>query len=414
MVYNTRINLLIYIVTKEYYESRTMQLNIKVFLTGIFGTLLFSGCVSSPAWIASSGPDARQVNNVKTIDNNGSIQIIDVDSAVARQLIQSTKSEQFSELFASKVVTNDLIGMGDVLDVSIWEAPPATLFGASLAEMKSGSAGSRLSTLPEQVVQSNGMINIPFVGQVKASGKTLHEIEKEIIKQLHGKANQPQVIVRLSKNVSSNVTVVGEVVNSARMPLSPRGEKLLDALATAGGVRQPINKMTLQVTRGDQVHAMALENIIRDPKQNITLQAGDVVTALFQPNSFTVLGATGKNEEQNFEAQGITLAQALARAGGLRDERADAQGVFIFRFEEPSALQLASNVQLTPEGKVPVVYRIDLKDPATFFVAQSFPMKNKDVMYVSNAPAAELQKFLNILTSVVYTIATPINLVRTY
>jgi polysaccharide export outer membrane protein len=137
---------------------------------------------------------------------------------------------------------------------------------------------------------------------------------------------------------------------------------------------------------------------------------GDVVTAMYQPLSFTVLGATGKNEEQNFEAQGITLAQALARSGGLQDARADAQGVFIFRFEDPDAVDWINKPQLTPDGKVPVIYRVDLKNPTTFFVAQSFPMKNKDVMYVSNAPAAELQKFLNILTSVVYTVATPVNL----
>jgi len=384
-----------------------MNFNRQLLLSGICGSLLLSGCASKPNWIASSGPSARQVDNVKRSDNNSTIQIVDVDSIVARKLINSVKSEQFSEVFDTHAKTNDLIGIGDTLDVSIWEAPPATLFGSSLAEMNSGSSGSRLNALPEQVVQSSGMINIPFAGHIKAAGKTLHEVEKEIIKCLHGKANQPQVIVRLSRNVSSNVTIVGEVVASARMPLSPRGEKLLDALATAGGVRQPINKMTLQVTRGDQVHSMALENIIRDPKQNIPLQSGDVVTALYQPLSFTVLGATGKNEEQNFEAQGITLAQALARAGGLLDARADAQGVFIFRFEDPKALKNTSSVQLTPEGKVPVVYRIDLKDPSTFFVAQSFPMKNKDVMYVSNAPAAEIQKFLNILTSTIFTVTAP-------
>lgn len=384
-----------------------MNYSIKLLLIGICGSLLLSGCASTPNWIASSGPSARQVDNVKTSDNNSTIQIVDVDSIVARKLINSVKSEQFSEVFGTQANTNDLIGLGDTLDVSIWEAPPATLFGSSLADMKSGSAGSRLNTLPEQVVQRNGMINIPFAGQIQAAGKTLHEVEKEIVKRLHGKANQPQVIVRLARNVSSNVTVVGEVATSARMPLSPRGEKLLDALATAGGVRQPVNKMTLQVTRGDQVHAMALENIIRDPKQNISLQPGDVITALYQPLSFTVLGATGKNEEQNFEAQGITLAQALARAGGLEDARADAQGVFIFRFEDPKSLTTTSNVQLTPEGKVPVVYRIDLKNPSTFFVAQSFPMKNKDVMYVSNAPAAEIQKFLNIMTSTIFTVTAP-------
>jgi polysaccharide export outer membrane protein len=205
------------------------------------------------------------------------------------------------------------------------------------------------------------------------------------------------------RNNTANVTVVGEVTTSARMPLTARGERLLDALAAAGGVRQPVNKTTLQVTRGDQVQALPLDTIIRDPKQNIVLRPGDVVTALFQPLSFTVLGATGKNEELNFEAQGISLAQALARAGGLQDARADAQGVFIFRFESPGALDLAGQTPtMTPEGKIPVIYRVNLKDPATFFVAQSFPIHHKDVLYVANAPAAELQKFLNIVVSVVY------------
>jgi polysaccharide export outer membrane protein len=133
------------------------------------------------------------------------------------------------------------------------------------------------------------------------------------------------------------------------------------------------------------------------------LQRGDVVTAMFQPLSFTALGATGKNEEINFEAQGISLAQALARTGGLRDERADAQGVFIFRFEPANALSWPKQpVMNTADGKVAVIYRINLKDPASFFVAQTFQINNKDLLYVSNAPAAELQKFLNVVFSVAY------------
>jgi polysaccharide export outer membrane protein len=130
-----------------------------------------------------------------------------------------------------------------------------------------------------------------------------------------------------------------------------------------------------------------------------------VITAMFQPLSFTVLGATGKNEEVNFEAQGISLAQALARAGGLNDARADARGVFIFRFEDAGALDWATPPTATPEGKVPVIYQVDLRDPSAFFVAQSFPVQNKDVIYVSNAPAAELQKFMNIVVSAIYPVA---------
>ncbi len=372
--------------------------------------LLSSGCVSSPTWIASSGPDSKQINNVNSINENSGIQIKDVDDKVARQLISHEGQKLFSEIYSSPEKSTYVIGAGDVLEVSIWEAPPATLFGGSGMDSKSGTSTTRSVAFPEQMVSSEGTITIPFAGKIDAAGKTPSQIEVQITKRLKDKANQPQVLVRITRNTTANVTVVGEVATSARVPLTARGERLLDILASAGGVKQPVNKMTLQITRGDQVHSMAMENIIRDPKQNIRLMPGDIVTAMYQPLSFTVLGATGKNEEQNFEAQGITLAQALARSGGLQDARADAQGVFIFRFEDPNAVDWVNKPNLTPDGKVPVIYRVDLKNPATFFVAQSFPMKNKDVMYVSNAPAAELQKFLNILTSVVYTVATPVNL----
>jgi polysaccharide export outer membrane protein len=238
------------------------------------------------------------------------------------------------------------------------------------------------------------------------------QIETDIAQRLKDKANQPQVLVRVIRNNTANVTVIGEVDKSTKMPLTSRGERLLDSLAAAGGVRQPVNKTTLQLTRGDQVQALPLDTIIRDPQQNILLQPGDVVTALFQPLSFTVLGATGKNEEVNYEAQGISLAQALARSGGLQDSRSDARGVFIFRLEDPKALKWKTPPAKTPEGKVPVIYRVNLKDPATFFVAQSFPIQNKDVLYVSNAPAAELQKFLNLVMSVAYPALSVIQFVK--
>ena len=376
-------------------------------LSGVVSALLLGGCTSTSSFLSSSGPTTSGVNDSKQINESNAIQIVDVNDNVARRLVDANKQAKFSEAFGAKTSSSYFVGAGDSIEVSIWEAPPATLFGSGLSDSKAGASTSRVSTFPEQVVQSNGMINIPFAGQITAAGKSLQEIENEIIKRLHGKANQPQVLVRLTRNTSANVTVVGEVTNSARMPLSPRGERLLDALAAAGGVRQPVNKMTMQVTRGDVVRSMPLERVILDPKQNIVLQPGDVITAMYQPLSFTVLGATGKNEEQNFEAQGISLAQALARAGGLQDARADAQGVFIFRFEDQDAVEWKSKPNITPDGKVPVIYRVDLKNPATFFVAQGFPIRNKDVLYVSNAPAAEMQKFLNILTSTIFTVTAP-------
>lgn len=370
--------------------------------------LALCGCGNLAVWMPSSGPSTQRVADAGQPASSAGIQLVDVSDAVARKVLASQRRSLFSEAFGSSAAVGR-VGAGDVIEVSIWEAPPANLFGAATVDARTGASGARMTTLPDQMVNSAGTINVPFAGAIKAADQSPQEIEASIGAALKAKANQPQVLVRVIRNASSNVTVVGEVANSLRMPLTAKGERLLDALAAAGGVRTPVGKTTLQITRGSQVQSLPLDSIIQDPKQNIPLQAGDVITALTQPLSFTVLGATGKNEELNFEVQGISLAQALARAGGLQDQRADAQGLFIFRFEDPAALLSSTDAQgralpTTPEGKVPVVYRVDLKDPAMFFVAQGFPIRNKDVLYVSNAPAAELQKFLNIMSSIVFPI----------
>jgi len=294
----------------------------------------------------------------------------------------------------------------------VWEAPPAMLFGGS-AVVPQGPATTRVTTFPEQMVSVEGTINVPFAGQVSIAGLNPQQIENEIVRRLQGKANQPQVLIRVIQNNTSSVTVVGDVATSVRMPLTARGERLLDALAAAGGLRQgsagvgqtinqSVERSAIQITRGNQNYVMPLGSIIRDPRKNILLQPGDVVTALFQSLSFTVLGATGKNDEVSFEAQGISLAQALARVGGLNDTHADASGLYIFRLEEGNALPWKPPIFKTPEGKVPVVYRVNLKDPATFFVAQAFLIQNKDVLYAANAPGAQVQKFLNLVLTAIW------------
>ncbi|MES2682529.1 MAG: polysaccharide biosynthesis/export family protein [Pseudomonadota bacterium] len=345
------------------------------------------------------------------------IQIVDVDDAIARRLQDQHKLPLFSDRFGiEKQGMTRLVVPGDVLDISIWEAPPAALFASIVTETRTAAAASpaKATTLPDQVVDREGYIDVPFAGRVPVGGKTVQAVQAEIVKRLTGKANQPEAIVRLTQSASSeSVTVVGDVATSVKMTLTPGGERLLDALAAAGGVRQPVSKMTLQLTRGQQFHALPLETIIRDPLQNIPLASGDVITALFQPYSFTALGAAGKNEEINFEAQGISLAQALARSGGLLDSRSNPNGVFVFRFEPQKALEWPSQpVATTPEGMVPVIYRLDMTNPASFFAMQGFVINDKDILYVANSPAAELQKFLNIIFSLSYPALTLIQVTK--
>lgn len=359
-----------------------------------------AGCGSG--LVGQAGPSSGSIAKAPDSAALAGITVVDLDRTAAEQLISRGATASFARDLGGATPVGSVVRPGDVLEVSIWEAPPAALFGGTgmTAVRSEGLQLSTTSTLPELLVNLNGTIFVPFAGTVQVANRTPQQIEADITRRLSGKAHLPQVIVRIARNATANVTVVGEVANSTRMALTPKGERLLDALAQAGGTRQPSAKMTVQVTRGDNVVSMPLDSVIRDPAQNIVLATGDVVTAIFQPYSFTVLGATGKNEEVAFESTGISLAQALGRFGGLQDQRANAKGVFIFRWEPPAS-GVAPSGPVDAQGRVPVIYRVNMRDPATFFLAQNFAMRNGDVVYVATAPIAEFQQFVNVVASTV-------------
>ena len=265
------------------------------FLSAVLPALALSACAILP----TSGPSSGDVNGATTTPDGANIKIIDVTDGVARDIIANSRQALFSEELGEGQAIGAVIGKGDVLDIAIWEAPPATLFGAAGAGTQLSSSGStaRGTSLPEQMVDSEGQITVPFVGRIRADGRTPQEIARDITARLVGKAHQPQTIVRLVRNAAANVTVVGDVASSARVPLTARGERVLDVLATAGGVKQPVGKMTVQITRGLKVASLPLATVIRDPSQNVRLQPDDIMTVLFQPFSFTALGAVGRNEE---------------------------------------------------------------------------------------------------------------------
>lgn len=391
-------------------DSRLSPLHCRLALA--FSAMLVAACGQMP----TTGPSAETIQNQQQSEASspqaGLVQVVDINDGVVRQLLDQRKPVLFSDALGDHPAAAQVIGAGDTVDVSIWETPPAALFGTPAIDPRLPVTATP-TQLPPQMVDGDGMVSIPFAGRVKVSGLTPAAVSAAIAQALKGKANQPQVVVRVSHNASSTVTVVGEVNANVRMPLTAGGERLLDALAAAGGVRQPVSKVSLQVTRGIQYYALPLEQVVRDPRQNIPLRPGDVVTALFQPLSFTALGATGKQDEVSFEAQGITLAQAMGRLGGLVDNRSDPRGVFIFRFERANTMNWPRQpVATTAEGLVPVVYRLDLSDPRSFFAMQSFPMQHRDLVYVSNAPVAELQKFLNVVFSITYPVLNAINVTR--
>jgi len=222
----------------------------------------------------------------------------------------------------------------------------------------------------------------------------MRAVQQQIERALEGKAIQPQVLVNVTRAVGDSVTVGGEVAAGARVPLSVKGDRLLDVLASAGGVRAPVNETFVELSRGSKTSRIPLVTIVNNPRENIYLQPGDTLTLVRDPQKFIANGATGLNAEIPFDADGVSLAEALAKAGGLQDSRSDPRGVFVFRYElESVARELDPASPLVRPGHLtPIVYRLNLADANSLFLEQSFRIANRDLIYVSNSPSTDVQK----------------------
>lgn len=379
--------------------------------------LFLAGCQSGLTSTAV-GPSRSALLKAEASGKIPGVRIVPITNAVASAAQgSSAPNGSFAAAFGDAAPVGTIVGVGDVIEVTIWEAPPALLFGGAPVSSRIDTeiATSRPGTLPDLLVGPSGTITVPFAGQVPAAGRSLRQIEQTIVSRLHRKANSPQAIARVVRNATANVSVVGDVNTAGRVPLTPRGERLLDIVAQAGGTKQPVDRMTLQLSRDGRTVTMAMQDVVRDSRHNVVLQRDDIITALYQPYSFTVLGAAGKNEEVRFEGVGLTLSQALGRIGGLQDQRADPRGVFVFRWE-PGVAQMPVPVAAgtaIPAPGVPVIYQADLKNAETFFAAQNFQMRDGDVIFVSNSPAVDLQRFVNLVASTVLPAVTLRNSVIT-
>jgi len=375
-----------------------------VWLQG-FGRMLVTAAVLALFGLAGCsqlpgiGPSRSDINAAATAKDGPRFGLIDVDTRVVG-VMERWKPATLKERFGDqRPVGRQLIGAGDALQITIWEASGGGLFSAPVTDR--AGPGARTASIPEQVVGRDGTITVPYVDRrVVALGRTPQEVEAAIVEGLTGKAIQPQALVTLTRNVSNTATVIGEVTQGARVPLSPGGDRLLEVLAQSGGVRAPTYDISLALLRRGRVERVSMTSVLANPRENnIYIMPGDVITATRDPQTFTAVGATNRNAVVPFEAAQLSLEEAIAKAGGLIDQRSDPEGVFIIRYEPQGQFNEFGFTAPGPDlgGQVPVVYRVNMRDPQALLMARRFPIRSKDILYVSNAPISELNKVLSII-----------------
>jgi len=356
-------------------------------------TAVLTGCASLP----SSGPTGIEVRHA-AVPKPGQypFTLIEVQTTAA---LPAQPPVPTSALLAMPPRPTDLLGPGDVLSISVYEAG-VSLFGTALRTVAAGGMGgvdtsSTSERLPPVRVDDYGYIRMPFVGRLRASGHTIAELQSMIQNGLKGMSQDPQVMITVQESITNSVILAGEVAKPGRLVLATNRESLIDAIALAGGYRGDAKDAVARVQREGQAFEIRLSDLLDMPQQDVTVAPGDRITVVRRPQSFSVLGAPAKSEEIVFPRSRLTLAEAVALAGGANPNAGDAGSVFVFRY-----------VPLPNGTEQPTVYHVNMMQPGAYLLSQRFLMQDRDVLYVGNARANQLTKFVQLLSQLFVPIAT--------
>ena len=352
----------------------------------------------------TSGPASSDVRAEKSGLEGVPYALVRVTSDVEKVL--ERKAPRIAQVFPDRRGPGEIrFGIGDVVSVTVFEAGAGGLF----IPLEAGVRPGNFITLPNQSVDNSGNITVPYAGAIRAKGRTVVEVQKAIVDALQNRALEPQAVVAIIDQRASSISVLGDVGAPSRFPANASGERLLDIIARAGGPRNPGYDTWVMLEREGRQATAPFAALVNQPANNIFVRAQDTIYVFTEPRTFTAFGASGLQGHFPFAAWRVTLAEAIGKAGGLNDSLADPASVFLYRGEPREVAELLGVDCSRFSGPIiPIIFNLNLRDPAGYFLASNFEMRNKDVIFTSNAVAVEATKFMTYVRLVVATVDDPI------
>lgn len=366
----------------------------------VLAAFSFAGCTIMPA----SGPQSMDVRMQANEPDSLPYALVKLEPEIVRVLAQYTP--RLSNAFANRSPPKAFrFGIGDTVSVTIFEAAAGGLFIPAEAGVRPGN----FVTIPNQAVDNNGNISVPYAGAIPARGKTPVEVQQAIVAALKNRAIDPQAVVSLIDQRASLISVLGDVRAAGRFPASASGERILDAITRAGGTSTQGYDTWVTLERAGHRASVPFGALVYEPTNNIYVLPNDTIYLYSQPQTFVAFGAAGTQGQYKFDAWRISLAEAVGKHGGLSDSLADPASVFLYRGETREvAERLGVDCSKFQGPIIPIIYNVNFRDPSGYFLAQTFDIRNKDVIYTSNAASVETTKFLNFLRTIMATANDPI------
>ena len=349
--------------------------------------LLTAVAVLSSCGLPKVGPNKREIY-AGSVQREGDAFIVAVNDRVTRATAV-TPALGFSQAFINAgQIGSDTINPGDTLGLTIWENVDDGLLAAQ---------GINATTLEEVQVDGSGFIFVPYAGRIRAAGNSPEAIRRIITQRLSEQTPDPQVQVRRLAGDGATVSLIGSVGAQGVYAIERPTRTLSTMLARAGGVSIVPEITQITVLRGGQTGRIWFEDLYNHPELDIALRGGDRILVEEDKRSFVALGATGAQRKVPFETQNLSALEGIAQVGGLNAGTADPTGVFVFR-NEPQAVaeQVLGRTDL--QGAQRMVYVLDLTKPNGMFMARDFVIRDRDTIYVTEAPFTQWSKVISSIT----------------